>query len=494
MSDLTGWQLEKYRLDRILGHGAASTVYLAYDVEAGRRCAVKVLSPHLAADPGIAGRFREGGHLAASIQHSNVVRVYRVGEDRGHCFIAMEYFAGGTLERHLKGKPWRPVKALAVLRQVSNALDHVHERGIIHRDIKPNNVLVSVDGKRIALCDFGISQSLLRPGRAVKPDRSGTLAYMSPEQCQGHLPDRSSDVYSLAIVAYQMLTGRLPFYAEEPAALLYQQIRQPPPPPRQFNQAIRPHVEEALLRALAKNPAERYRTAGDFVRALAGERLPYTPQPHEAEKPPARRRPGVWPFFVVLVLLSTAAVAGWRLLPQLARPVVTRIKVVYVTATPTPGGERVAPLATSTREPTRSSLPTTVESTPTVRPVDSSSPTASALPEPALPMAECEHPDIAQITSPRMGQEVTGKVAVIGTAAGPGFVRYELFYKRTDEIGDPHQYLGNSWSRPVIDGNLATWNPYDSRLRLSPGEYLLYLRVVNRSSNYQECAVKLLVK
>lgn len=502
MADLVGRQLEQWRLDRLVGRGGSAEVYLARNVETGSLHAVKVLLPQMAGDPKIVNQFREGGYLAASIRNSHIVHVARVGDEQGRPFIVTEYLSGGSLDARLQGRKWTIQDALPVLKQVAAALDHAHQRGIVHRDVKPSNILFSADGKRAVLTDFGISQSLLRPSRPARPDHSGTLAYMSPEQCQGQPAGREADIYSLAVMAYQMLTGRLPFFAEEPAALLYQHVYQPPPPPRTINPALSVAVEQTLLRGLAKNPAERFHTATAFVRALAGRRPAITPQPirqvNRKEKAapgagaPPRRFP--WPLAVMLGLGGIAVVwLTWQFLAGGGWPVngtpavVTR--VVYVTRTPSVVPAEAARLPTSTR------IPTSVSQTPAPEVAATADTSQNPLtPTPAalnLPVAQCERPDIAQITFPRMGETVTGPVMVKGTAAGPGFRRFEFYYQRTDEASW-HQYGSKSWVTPVKGGDLAIWNPRD--VKLAPGDYRLRLRVVDNTANYKDCVVSLVVR
>lgn len=482
MSELTGKQLDQYYLDRPLGRGLSATVYLARHVPTGQNCVVKVLLKPRDAD--MAPRFRESGKLAAGLQHPNIIRVLRVGEDQGYSFVAMEYLPGGTLEVLLQGQPWRWEQAEPVLRQAAAALDHAHERGIVHRDVKPSNILFAEDHRRLVLSDFGIAQSLLRGQPAAQPDRSGTLLYMSPEQCQGLAVGAASDIYSLAVTAYQMLTGRLPFQAEEPLALMHQHISQPPPPPRSLNPNLKSHTEAALLRGLAKNPADRFRTAAEFVNALAG--------------PSGKNQPHRGRFLAVLAIgaILIGIVLGlwaWEQFGPAATPtaapspthvVIAATSSPEMTASPEPSSTLAstsAPSPTDTPIPTSTLAPAqTVTSPPATRP--NPTPTAN------LPLAACSAPQVAAITSPRQGQVVAGAVEVTGTAVGPNFSRYEFFYKRPDE-SIWHQYLGQRWTKPVADGSLGVWNPLDPSLKLPAGDYQLLLRVVDRTENYKDCVV-----
>ncbi len=487
MADLTGKQLEQYYLDRPLGRGASATVYLARHVPTGQTCVVKVLLKPRDAD--MAQQFREGGRLAAGLQHPNIVRVLRVGEDQGYSFVAMEYLSGGTLEVLLQGRPWAWKQAEPVLRQVAAALDHAHARGIVHRDVKPSNILFSQDHKRAVLSDFGIAQSLLRGQPGVQPDRSGTLLYMSPEQCQGLVVGATSDIYSLAVMAYQMLTGRLPFNAEEPLALIHQHISQPPPAPRSLNPRLKPPIEAALLRGMAKDPGQRYRTAAEFVDALAGRGAASSTQ---------QRRLRAVLVIGALLIGFVLGLWAWTEFGRERSPSPTPPPLVIVEAT-TPATEQAStPSKTSTIAST--SIPTpaaTDEPTSTIGPSDTATPTAPPATKPptapVLPLAACPDPQIARITSPRQGQVITGPINVTGTAAGPNFARFEFFYKRPDE-SVWHQYLGAKWTKAVADGLLDEWNPHHPNLKLPAGDYQLLLRVVDKTANYKECVVNVSVQ
>lgn len=487
MSDLTGKQLEQYYLDRSLGRGVSSTVYLARHLQTGQPWAVKVLIKAHAANA--AKQFLEGARLAAGLQHPNIVRIQRVGEDQGYSFVAMEYLGGGTLEALLRGQLWRWEQAEPVLRQVASALDHAHARGVVHRDVKPSNILFSADRKHVALSDFGIAQSLFRQQPAAQPDRAGTLIYMSPEQCRGRPVGPSTDIYALAVVAYQMLVGRLPFNAEEPLALVHQHISQPPPRPRSTNPSLPPHVEKALLRGLAKSPAKRFRSAAQLVDALAGRPSKQVSQ---------RRRLAVVFTVGVLLIATVLGLWAWQELAKSPTPsseatVSARATLASTVAPTTRPASTLMPTvrATATSAPTRS--PQAPTPTSAIRSTSAArvalSPTATAL----LPVASCRRPQIAQITSPRQGQVITGEVTVTGTAGGSTFDRYEFFYKRSDEAIF-HQYLGKQWRTPVVDGVLGSWNPDSPNLRLPADEYQLLLRVVNRSSNYDDCIVTIFVR
>ena len=327
------------------------------------------------------------------------------------------------------------------------------------------------------LSDFGIAQSLLRGQPSTS--RTGHTVVHVAERCQGVVATAASDIYSLAVMAFQMLTGRLPFQAEEPLALVHQHISQPPPSPCSFNPQLPAHVEATLFRSLAKEPGQRFHTAMDFVNALASQRKPTSSQ---------QRR---WRAVLALGVFLIGLVLGlWAWTGFDSRTQTTPTPTVMAMTTTS------APTRASTLPPTSTIVPTilpTSEATNqatsgTVLPVAAATAPPTPTAAPTLPVAQCSHPEIAQITSPRQGQIITSTVDVTGTAAGPRFDRYEFDYRRTG--GDVwHQYLGLSWTKSIANGVLGVWNPYEPSLKLPLGEYQLRLRVVDKTANYKECVV-----
>lgn len=270
--DLTGKQLGPYQINSQIGQGGMAVIYRAVDTRNGETIALKVMLPHLAYESETRQRFQQEGENAQRLIHPNIVRVYETGQIDGHAYIAMEYAAGGTVAQLLKTRrhPMVPQEALPILYRVAAALDYAHHRGILHRDIKPSNILLGRN-QQILLSDFGIARWLggeftvvTATGYAV-----GTPAYMSPEQALGEETiDHRADIYSLGVVAYIMLTHTLPFDADTPLALLRKVIDVAPVPPEQVNAQVPPGVSYVLQRVLAKNPAQRYASAGAFVTAL----------------------------------------------------------------------------------------------------------------------------------------------------------------------------------------------------------------------------------
>jgi serine/threonine-protein kinase len=243
-------------------------VYKGYQEHLDRMVAIKVLPSYYAADPNFVNRFKREAQAMARLSHPSIVTVHDAGEQEGRLYIVMAYMSGGTLKSRMDHQ-MDLAEALPVVRQIAEALQYAHERSIIHRDVKPVNVLINGDGRAV-LSDFGIAkvmesaeQHLTRPGAGV-----GTPEYMSPEQCRGSGVGPHSDIYALGVMLYEMLTGRTPFLADNYTALAHAHIYEPVPPPILFNPRIAPSVQAVVLRALAKDPAQRFRRATDLATAL----------------------------------------------------------------------------------------------------------------------------------------------------------------------------------------------------------------------------------
>lgn len=268
MLDLIGSDLGPYRIQEKIGTGGMATVYKAYQPDANRYVALKVLLDPLGRETAVVRRFRAETDTAIRLVHPNIMRVYEAGEDRGLHYLVMDYAAGGNLAGKIRREGrLRADVALAILGQVAAALDYAHALGVVHRDVKLANILLTPEGQAL-LSDFGIAEAAMA-SRTSEQGVAGTPEYMSPEQAQGQPVDGRSDLYSLGIIAYEMLTGRLPFQAEAPAALLYKQVREAPPAPSLLNPAIPRAADQVILRALAKNRRRRYRTGAEMMQALA---------------------------------------------------------------------------------------------------------------------------------------------------------------------------------------------------------------------------------
>jgi serine/threonine protein kinase len=260
-----------YRLDEELGRGSMGIVYRGFEEDIGRVVAVKIIRPHQHVAPEEVAesrvRFKREAAAAGILSHPNIVVVYQFGEANGELFIGMEFVAGQPLQRGLiAGAPSDRRTVLSILTQVAAALDHAHAHGVIHRDIKPANILVRHDGC-VKITDFGVariaSQTITQTGMTM-----ATPAYMAPEQILATKVDGKADQYSLAVVAYRMLSGRLPFEAEPTHALIYQIVNCDPPRLDSVNSRLPPACAEAVDRALAKDPGQRYPSCLEFVKHL----------------------------------------------------------------------------------------------------------------------------------------------------------------------------------------------------------------------------------
>jgi len=267
-------RIGKYKIVEELGRGGFATVYKARDVELERVVALKVLYPYWTADPDFVARFRQEARVAACLCHPHIVTVYEAGEAGDQLYIAMEYLPGRTLQVLLEAEGGLSLeRALPILEQVAEALDHAHAQGVVHRDVKPGNVMVeqAAEGVRATLTDFGLVKALAASTALTsRGTLLGSPEYMAPEQAD---PERAAEVgpaadrYALGVVAYQMLTGRVPFPGNTPATL-YAHEHKPVPPPRSLCPGLSQAMEAALLRMLAKAPAERFPSACAFVAQL----------------------------------------------------------------------------------------------------------------------------------------------------------------------------------------------------------------------------------
>lgn len=272
--DLIGITLGNYRILETLGQGGMARVYKAYQESLDREVAVKVLPPWFAADRNFIERFNLEAKLVARLAHPNIVTVHDANEYNGHLYIVMQLVDGGTLKHrldqaHNEGKAIPMSEVTAIFTQLASALSYAHEQGIVHRDIKPVNVLMDRAGRPI-LSDFGIAKvlastegQLTRPGAGV-----GTPEYMSPEQCQGTAVDARADIYALGVMLFESVTGRTPFVGATYPALAHSHIYETPPRPSLFNPSITPAVEQVIARALMKLPQQRFQSASDMAEAL----------------------------------------------------------------------------------------------------------------------------------------------------------------------------------------------------------------------------------
>jgi serine/threonine-protein kinase len=265
----------RYRVVSRLGSGGMADVYLAEDQLLGRSLAVKVLHHHFAEDQEFVERFRREASSAAGLSHPNIVAIFDRGEWDGTYYIAMEYVPGRSLKELVREQgPLEPVVAIDIVTQILQAARFAHARGVIHRDLKPHNVILDEEG-RARVTDFGIAQAGASD-MTMTGSIMGTAQYLSPEQAQGHAVSAASDLYAVGVILYELLTGVVPFDGDTAVAIAFKQVSAQPFPPSVANPAVPAVLDEIVLRALAKDPTARYAGAEEFILALqaARERLP----------------------------------------------------------------------------------------------------------------------------------------------------------------------------------------------------------------------------
>lgn len=294
---------QRYKLVGPLGAGGMALVYKAQDLSLGRLVAVKILRETLIHDPEFLARFQQEARAAANLQHPNIVTVHDFGHDGGRYYIVMEYIEGKDLKALVKEEaPFKVERALDLSTQICAGIGYAHRAGLVHCDVKPQNVLVTADG-RVKITDFGIARALatLVPGETTDVVW-GSPQYYSPEQAAGESPTPASDVYSIGVVMYEMLAGRLPFVASTQPALAMMHLREEPPLLSLFNPSLPAALERIVHKVLAKEPSARYRTADQLGRILISYRergdeltgamlanTPSSPQPSAA--PPGGPQP-----------------------------------------------------------------------------------------------------------------------------------------------------------------------------------------------------------
>jgi Protein kinase domain len=254
----------RYQVLSELGRGGMGIVYQAYDKQLKEQVAIKLLSPLLSADQEALERLTREVSLARRITHTNVIRIHDLSEVNGLHYVSMEYFSGSNLKEHLKRSgPLSLLNAYQIFSQICDGLEAAHSQGVVHRDLKAQNIMVGPSGQ-IKIIDFGLARSVHLEGMTATGLIMGTPEYMSPEQVAGKHVDERADIYALGVILYEMLTGRVPFTGDSAIAVGFQQLKDPPPSPRSINPQISEEIERVILKALQKNPIERYRTVDDM--------------------------------------------------------------------------------------------------------------------------------------------------------------------------------------------------------------------------------------
>jgi serine/threonine protein kinase len=265
----SGQMLGPYRIINQIGKGGMATVYKAYQASVDRYVAIKVLPSQLAESKEFAARFQQEARIIAKLEHPHILPVFDYGESDGVAYFVMRYLEAGTLRDKMEaGRPLPLTEIDRIFTQLTDALSYAHGYGIVHRDLKPANALIDSRGN-IFLTDFGIAKLLESASpRLTQTDAiMGTPAYISPEQAQGQAVDQRSDIYSLGIILYEMVTGSVPYSAETPLAVLFKHISDPLPPPSLVRPDVPASIEQVILKALAKDPKDRFATAAEFVAA-----------------------------------------------------------------------------------------------------------------------------------------------------------------------------------------------------------------------------------
>ncbi|MGH2748005.1 MAG: Stk1 family PASTA domain-containing Ser/Thr kinase [Actinomycetota bacterium] len=333
---------DRYAVIELVGSGGMAEVYRARDELLGREVALKVLSHRLSTDRSFVERFRREAQAAANLNHPNIVSLYDYGSDNGTYFIVMEYIDGRPLNDIIgESGPLLPERSVEIASDVARALHRAHESGLVHRDIKPANIMVTSTAQT-KVTDFGIARALVADGEQTVTQTGmviGTASYLSPEQAQGNPVDARSDVYSLGCVLYEMLAGRAPFAGESPLSIAYKHVREDPEPPSTVNSDVPQALDAIVLKAMSKNPDNRYASATemdeDLQRFLSGQRVLATPiladetmvappvggrtevlRADEYEPEPDRRRAGLY-VAMTLVILGVVALLAYLLATNL---------------------------------------------------------------------------------------------------------------------------------------------------------------------------------
>lgn len=424
---LVGTMLDRYRLDALLGGGGMAQVFRATDPTAGRTVAIKVPHPRLTADPAFVARFLREARVVARLEHPHIVPLYDVGEERGLPFIVMPYLSGGTFADPLRAG-LIPDEALALLGPVAAALDYAHVRGVVHRDVKPDNILFSGEGEPI-LTDFGVARVLGDATLTAAGTQVGTAPYLAPELIQGRPADGRADLYALGVILYEALVGRPPFPPREtdtPLSIALRTVDEPPRPPRSINPALPAAADAVLLRALAKDPADRFSTGGELMAALSAAlssplarpgaasaaTTPLVAPTSRSSAPAAgrdRRRPlAIAGIALALLLICAAAGTGARVLATRGmadtqlRGAATATSPPLLATGPGPPTVTSVPLLAPTPVSSPTPIPTaTAAVVPTAVPIPTSTPVPpSPTPVPPEPTATAPPPTPTSIAPP----------------------------------------------------------------------------------------------
>ncbi len=484
-----GQTLGPYQILEKIGQGGMAEVYKGFHPALHRYVAIKLLGQFLQADPSFARRFQREAQAVAALRHPNIIQIFDFGTQNDSHYLVMEYVEGKDLGDEIErrcagGEPFTPNEILQLLSQVADALDYAHEQGVVHRDIKPGNILITEDGRAI-LTDFGLAMLRDRVSPATMGRSFGTPEYIAPEQAiDSRAAVPQSDIYALGVILYEMVTGHLPFEDESPLSLALKHINEEPTPPRHYVPQLPEAVEAVILRALAKEPTERFPTTRAMVKALreawagAGVQLseelspaavsPGGPPHPRAAAPANGKRPSssIWRrrnlLFVGSLGLILIGLLGFFTLAQGGGPLVIAGATPTSTSTPTftpVPTEPPAPTATATVAPTHTATVTPLP-TNTFTPSPTSSPTAT----PVTPSTATPTPSPTETPTPTPTPTETPAPTPVEAAD-----LYNRILFKTDRAGSVQIYSMNpDGSDPRLVPNPVIYNELAAPEALSP--------------------------
>jgi serine/threonine-protein kinase len=457
-ASLVGQKLGKYEITALLGQGGMATVYRGYQRDVDRSVAIKVLPPHPGQTSQFVERFRLEARTIARLQHPHILPLYDYGDENDVLYLVMAYADGGSVSDRIRRGPLPLAEIQRLFQQVAEALDYAHRQNVIHRDIKPDNILLDREG-HVLLSDFGIVKIIEESEKTINLTATGGLvgtpSYMSPEQAQGLPVNNRTDIYSLGIVVYEMLTGKQPFSAETPMQVVLKHITAPVPPLGDFNGKLPPELDGVLRRALEKEPSQRYPTAqafyDDFTRVIQGEQ-PLSPSRVNFSAPTAASNTALSPGLASLqpTMISPSP---WNPLLLLGGFAIIALLIVAV----------VALILNFSR-------PTTVAVAPTTAPATF----APTLPAAAMPTPNSIVPNFGTVTySTRQSLGDTVNIQVKGLTAPPSGSSYRVWLFNT----------GTNASLNVGDLNLDALGNGQLSLTSSPMLPILYNAILITSEN-----------